>query len=209
VPCAAVAAVCVYVDCRLSAVRLDELCVVTNTIESCAVKVVCDNEELVIFAVYRPHSDTKENFTTKFIDMLNLGVVARAIMCILGDLNINLLVQDSLAVQNFVTELQSLSFLPLITKPTRFPSVNSNAVPSLIDHIWLNTLQQCSSGILLLDITDHLPTFIQIPRINHMSDKFKLKFRTHSPNEVDNFINRISAVDWQDMLQGDIDAQYD
>ena len=38
-----------------------------------------------------------------------------------GDININLLNQQCLAVETFITNLQSLHFIPVITKPTRFP----------------------------------------------------------------------------------------
>ena len=47
----------------------------------------------------------------------------------------------------------------LITKPTRFTSTSATN----LDHIYTNAIQNlCRSGVLILDISDHLPTFCLI-----------------------------------------------
>ena len=78
--------------------------------------------------------------------------------CLLaGDYNINLLkheVHDS--TRNFVNCLYDNSLISLITKPTRFGKSSS----TLIDNIFTNKCNQNAiSGILITDISDHLPNF--------------------------------------------------
>ena len=51
------------------------------------------------------------------------------------------------------------NFLPVITKPKRI----TYHTKTLIDHIYTNmTINQVNSGIVLFDISDHLPVFIVI-----------------------------------------------
>ena len=55
--------------------------------------------------------------------------------------------------------MQSYYFVPRITKPTRFSS-NTSETPSLLDQIWTNFVDNVTTGILSIDITDHCPMFL-------------------------------------------------
>jgi exonuclease III len=200
--------VSVSVDQRLSSVKLIDLCISSNTIETCVVRVVCNSEEIVIFALYRPHSDSVDNFSSLLVQLLSDRRLCNKKVVVLGDFNVNLLTENSEPVENFISSLQSLSFLPLITQATRFPPSQSPILPSLIDHIWVNTLHQCSSGILTTDISDHLPIFMHMPIIAETSsDKIKVQFRCHSEDQVDRFRERLMLVDWTHIVDGTIDEQ--
>jgi hypothetical protein len=50
-----------------SATKIEELCLSNETIESCVVRVLRGEEEVIIFAIYRPHSDYIENFNIKLV----------------------------------------------------------------------------------------------------------------------------------------------
>ena len=65
------------------------------------------------------------------------------------------------------------SFIPLITRPTRFSTYNS----SLIDNIFTNQSQDMLiSGILISDISDHLSIYHIMQKIsNHAKTKKKSK----------------------------------
>jgi hypothetical protein len=67
--------VSVFVDERYSAVMIGELSVCDDTIESCVVRVTCDGEEYFIVALYRPHSDTIENFNARTVNVINHDLV--------------------------------------------------------------------------------------------------------------------------------------
>ena len=50
------------------------------------------------------------------------------------------------------------NILPIITKPTRV--IDHTA--TLIDHIYTNSVQNLTAGILTIDITDHLLIFCTV-----------------------------------------------
>ena len=74
----------------------------------------------------------------------------------MGDFNINLLKYDCCNFANhFFKQLSSSGYMLLITKPTRI----TKSTATLIDNIFTNNLSRTeqSSGILINDISDHLP----------------------------------------------------
>jgi hypothetical protein len=200
--------VSIFINEQLTAIEVKELCIANETIESCVVKVNYDSEEIYIFAVYRPFSDVVDNFTAKLVEMLNSNHIANKNVILLGDMNINLLVQGSVPINGFVNEMHALNFHPTITKPTRFAVGDSNASPSLLDHIWLNFLTKTTSGILSTDISDHCPTFINIPRLkNDSPDKFKITFHDHSHHNFELFLHELYGLEWGLVLAGDANEQ--
>jgi hypothetical protein len=79
-----------------------------------------------------------------------------------GDFNINLLQVDSnLKVSDFVNCVYSHSLFPSIYRPTRITSKSA----TLIDNIFVSDPNFYSSGLLTVDISDHLPifTFCHVP----------------------------------------------
>ena len=78
--------------------------------------------------------------------------------CILtGDFNINLLNNNKDSeTENFLNILLSHQLIPTITKPTRYTDHSS----TLIDNIITNCVTSAyKSGVILTDISDHLPAF--------------------------------------------------
>ena len=78
----------------------------------------------------------------------------------LGDVNINLLSEDNDKVNTYLNSYLAYNFIPCITLPTR---ITDHSI-SLIDHIFIKMPKKliqnkCSSGNLILDISDHLPNF--------------------------------------------------
>ena len=96
--------------------------------------------------IYRPHSDTIENFNTHFSDFLKNRLLRNKFCIIMGDLNICLL-KPNVPNLNFSNLLFSHHFNPLITKATRFPQRDGEE-PSCIDHIWMNKYFDYSGAIL-------------------------------------------------------------
>jgi hypothetical protein len=164
-------------------------------------------EKYCIFAVYRPHADSIDNFSIQIEGMLRDNVLVNDKTILAGDLNINLLSEKCNQITNFVSCMQSLHFLPTITKPTRFPSNEQSGYPSLLDHIWFNSLCSYSTGIFSLDITDHCPTFFQIYIPAELDEKIKLTFRYHSPANVDKFIDALTNSSFDFCDSGNINYQ--
>lgn len=120
----------------------------------------------------------------------------------MGDFNVDLCKSESV---DFLNNLSSCGFVPTINRPTRI----TNTSISLIDNVLTNVntidsnVNVVSSGILLSDITDHLPIFVSanykmLPSNESMSP---LLARNYSPNSIENFMSRISNVNWDHVYQ--------
>ena len=128
--------VSIYVTKGYSFRRIDRLCICNSTIEVCVIEINSGGSlaNSVIFAIYRPHTDSIVNFTDAVSNLLQSELLLRKKIYLLGDFNINLLADSDASVEYFSSCLRSLSFLPYITQPTRFAS-NDASPPSLLDHI--------------------------------------------------------------------------
>ena len=110
---------------------------------------------------------------------------------ILGDMNIDLLKHHThQQTGGYLDMLNSHDLLPVITKPTRI----TNHTATLIDHIYTNTVNSLVSGILTIDISDHLPVFcmvdIKLKKQNH-----QMYFRDYSTFNTDSYLHDIYAID--------------
>ena len=179
------------------------LCRQTATIEINTVEVIINNSPLVIFGIYRPHSDSIDNFVQCLYPILSNQFISNKSSLIMGDLNINLCL-NSANVDNFSNSLRSFHFVPLITKPTRFDS-SGLSPPSVLDQIWYNKLDLHESGIVLHDLTDHLPTFITIPILNPLipNQKIKIRFRLYDQCGIDKFDKFMEDFDWNCIKSSD------
>lgn len=113
-------------------------------------------KNIIIGFIYRP----PDSDTDTFIDALCLTlemITKEHKMCFLfGDFNINPLKSNSSFSSDFLNVVFSTHFYSLIHKPTRITSTSA----TLIDNIMVNCLDyKMASGILLADISDHLPVF--------------------------------------------------
>ena len=105
---------------------------------------------------------------------------------ICGDFNLDTLKRKECPkIANFIDNMISHNTTMLINKPTRFPIGNQSGSPSILDHIYTNAENYVTNlGLLLTDITDHLPIFlvIQSSLIHKVSGKDLL---TRDYNKVD------------------------
>ena len=192
-----------FIDKRLNAEILSEFSISNEIIQLSTVKITFGNLNFIIIGVYRPHSGNIKDFTNKLLNILtNINLQHQKIF-ILGDFNINLLNDDN-DILLFKTEMNALSFSSLISKPTRFPPGNSFCLPSLLDHIWTNSLIDCYSGIILKDLSDHCPTFVNIPLDKEVNSNIKIKFRDYSEINTSNFCNAVADLDWNNIITCDI-----
>ena len=85
------------------------------------------------------------------------GNFKNKILYVCGDFNINLLKEDMhVQTRQFLDTMFSMGLFPLITKPSRIMSHSA----TLIDNIFTNELKhESTSGLILNDISDHLPVF--------------------------------------------------
>ena len=125
----------------------------------------------------------------------------------MGDYNINLLYDADNSVHNFMNTVLSHSFYPTIDKPTRITAQSA----TLIDNILTNDLVNHSTGVLITDITDHLPVFLVINKFkeSHRTDR-KFKKRNFNVSNVENYIHDLNATDWYLITStNDLHCMYD
>ena len=112
---------------------------------------------MIVTCVYRSPGSNVDVFS-EYIKQLFTDLSMRKSIFVCGDVNIAILKHESnIAAKSFLDTMYSIGLYPLIDRPTRI----SNHSFSLIDNIFTNVVNQTTlSGILLSDITDHLPIFV-------------------------------------------------
>ena len=200
--------VSVYVKDTLLSRKVPELSYVNSDIEICTVEIKVNGELILIIGIYRPHSGTVDAFSGELERVFQNPLFRATRCCVAGDFNICLL-QNNFNNSQFVNTFQSHHYFPVITKPTRF-SPNDNHLPSLLDHIWYNSLNIFESGIVSFDLTDHCPTFLQIPLPNLDSvdnnDNVKITFRLNNETNRDCFRQKVRDFDWASLSSNNIDV---
>ena len=82
-----------------------------------------------------------------------------------------------------------------MTKPTRI----TNHTATLIDHIYTNSVNRLISGVIPVDISDHLPIFCTVETsLKKHNGQFHL--RDYSKFNPEAYLQDISAVDWDVIL---------
>ena len=132
-------------------------------------------KNILIGIIYRHPKVSFTSFQNKLCEvMLTLDPSNNSVF-LLGDYNIDLSKQNiEPKVRNYINEVYSSGCCSLINKPTRITSISS----TILDHVYTNSSEKvCASGILVLDVSDHLPTFCTIQ--NNFYKPFKLKEQVH------------------------------
>ena len=200
--------VSIFASCELQSNLVEALSYCNATIEVCTIEVKIGNQLFYLIGIYRPHSDTVFNFNLALSEFLNNSILNNKVCVLMGDLNICLL-KDGEHTQSFMNILFSNHFTPLITKASRFSPVTGEA-PSLLDHIWLNKFIPFSAGIIDVDITDHLPTFLNLnlEKPNNC-EKIKVQFRDVNPANQNIFRGFLSSFAWPSLFSVNADAYLD
>ena len=200
--------VSVYYDEVLGVTKVEHLSYVNEDIEVCTVCIQSGDCKLCIIAVYRPPSGSIDRFSEFMLALLNDPIVLDRETVGSGDFNINLLSYGDQceATRKFAYNMSTYNFMSLVAKPTRFPSGNQVGQPSLLDHFWYNRFNSVDSGILLIGITDHLPTFLIIHHIEYsVNNSIRVQFRDHSRSNIDLFTDACGKIDWN-ILTNDVNG---
>ena len=131
---------------------------VEDTIETKFIEIINDNgKNIIIGVIYRPPNNNFDTFKNTINEILEKIDKENKLSYLMGDYNIDLLKSESCDyTNNFIEQLFTSSFFPLITKPTRI----THHTATLIDNIFTNNLEELedsTNGIIFSDISDHLP----------------------------------------------------
>ena len=159
------------------------------------------SKKCVISCIYR----TPGSNIDMFIDTINSifsdsKYISSLFVC--GDFNIDLLKNgEHVGTTKFIDAMYSIGLYPLIDKPSRITQYSA----TLIDNIFTNELtNQIISGLLINDISDHLPIFSLTRSSPKRLNSLKYKtIRKSSKESVDAFIEDLNRQTWHNTYKSD------
>lgn len=191
---------------------LSKLCYNTKTLESVFVEVISGTKKRsIVGCIYKHPCLPMNEFNTLFLaPLLHKANVEGKAIFLLGDFNCDLLKCDSdTEVQQFLDIMGSNSLCPQITLPTRI----SNTSKTIIDNIFCSPIigEHYFSGNIFSGISDHLPQFLIIGKLNTPKATPIFK-RQWSKFDREKFILDYFEIDWDKSLnlnKGDINSSFD
>jgi hypothetical protein len=85
-------------------------------------------------------------------------------------------------------------------QPTRITDDSA----TLIDNIYFNSIEHVTiSGNLIYNISDHLPNFFIVSKLNYKTYNKEIFIRDYSHYNEEDFNEEISAVDWNTVTNTD------
>ena len=202
--------VSLYVKSNVRFQPISRLCKTNGDIEANCIEIFLPSGSTFILGVYRPYSGSISQFCEEISEILEDNLLNNKTCVLLGVFNINLLT-DGNDTNNFINNMHSLHFLPIVTKPTRFGTDNIQA--SLLDHVWLNSLSyEYKCSIVMNDTTDHCPVLFQInfemvEMLNN--EKIRIKFRLSNDETRNNFKSYLTNFNWDSIKSNDVNVYYE
>ena len=183
-------------------IREDISVFIPHIFESIFIEVKTKHEKnQIIGVIYRPNTAPKADiniFSTTFIDILEIINKENKNSVIMGDFNIDLLqFSNHSTTDNFVNNVLSHSFIPVITRPTRLTFTSA----TVIDHIYTNDVtSKAKSGIIITDVADHFGTFyMKTKKCTENQAKYKT-IRQYNENNMNVFKNLIKQHDFTEIF---------
>ena len=170
----------------------------SKELESQFIEVVETNgKNSVIGVIYRHPCMTANIFNDEYLKDLTVKLANKNKKCfITGDFNFDLIKAENHTDTFEFLEVMATNFLlPTITVPTRINPRNN----TLIDNIFSSEINpDLKSGNLTVGISDHLPSFMIIPKNNqhHLPKKHNLHKRNWKNLDRENFILDYFSIDW-------------
>ena len=179
--------------------------------ETLALEVEMKKEKFNLACIYKPPGINTNEFADNFLPYIEeLSKKHKTYVC--GDFNIDMLKYSSHTdTTNFVDGMFSLGLNPVINKPTRI----STSSATLIDNIWSNqsvNVDKNISGIIIDDISDHLPVFHILQTSHQMKNSKNCEskcFRQESEKNISKMKRMLGEADWSNVLcETDVDNAY-
>lgn len=130
--------------------------VVDGIMEMITVEIINEKDKNVIIrCVSRSSGSCVETFTDIIMELFDRSQNNIVFLC--GDVNIDLENSSSLNTKSdFINSMNSLNLFPIISKPKRITSKSA----TVLDNIFTKAVDgKIVSGILITDVSDHLPVF--------------------------------------------------
>ena len=170
--------------------------------ECVAVEIKVGGKAFLVCCVYRTPGGDITEFNNHFEELNKHTSKRKKSMFILGDFNINLLNTDShKGSLEFAELMYGNGLVPLIQKPTRITEYSA----TLIDNIFTNVCEEgLESGIIVTDISDHLPVFACCPSQDEKRNKPLYKYCQNVTDEGLVTMNQyLLSCDWTQVLNSE------
>ena len=144
-------------------------CIRVTSFEFLLVKIVQPKStDTIDCVVYRHPDSNMKLFNLEFFNIIEY--FKNKNIFLLGDFNIDLLTASlHQCSSQFYGNVVSCSLLPVFTKPTRIIPNSQTTIHNILTNF---PIYNCTPKIVIENISDHFPTFLQIP-INY--DKLNIK----------------------------------
>ena len=201
--------VAVYIKNGINYKVIEEFCINKDNCFECVTVDLCGvmKKNIRISVMYRqPGSNIDECTETVNNIFSNISNSKTCYLC--GDLNIGLLNHDKhRKTKEFIDALYSLSMYPLIDRPSRITEYSA----TLIDNIFTNDLiTDKLSGLIINDVSDHLPVFSIIKNNFNKSHGEKKYFKMNNILNFENFKTELNNLDWNIIYEkNDVNLAYD
>ena len=201
--------VAIYVNETLKYRRVESKCFsVDDCFECLTIEIIINGSKNVIIAcMYRKPDSQIEKFTCE-LDELFGEIKNNKVLYITGDFNIDLIKQDTHSqTKHFIDTIFGMGLFPLITKPSRI----TNHSATLIDNIFTNNIHHKNiSGLIINDITDHLPIFnIYEYKVKKQDNTCVVYQRKMHEESILQLNKMLMEHDWHEILsQGDVNICY-
>ena len=123
------------------------------------------NNKVIIGNVHRPPRDICENyqqFNKEFTEILLRLQKTKGEITIVGDYNMDLLkIEHKPIIRDYLNSIMTQGFFPKITLPTRFSDLNGTLIDNVLCRLSHTSITN-PAGIIVTQISDHLPYFVCI-----------------------------------------------
>ena len=146
----------------------------------------------MVLNLYRPPQGSVSSFIEKLGKIISeLNLVATAEIYVLGDYNIDMLDNTSKSVKDLFRELKLHGALPLIKDFTR-----RSTTSACLDQIFSSSDVISSSGVLDLNISNHLAVFCTRKKKVNLKGKKQFEGRSYRNYIKEDFQDQIINLDW-------------
>jgi len=181
---------------------------VDNLYEVNTIEIDYEDKKSIVSCMYRKPGSCIDEFQSNIEDLVNSTKHKTLYIC--GDFNIDLIKYNSHEPsKQFTDSLFSLGLIPLITMPTRI----TNTSETLVDNIFTNNLStEHYNGILLADVSDHLPIFTMLqnysaPEKSGKTYVLKRKINDATVSKLNN--KYLSEETWSNVFESnDVNVAY-
>ena len=184
-------------------IRTDLSVFIPNVFESLFIEIISPSKSTIVGVIYRPNTAPKADidvFAYTLQDIMDIINNEHKHGVIMGDMNIDLLKFGSHQKTNeYLDNICSHGFLPIITKPTRVTPASA----TLIDHIYTNNLTSpADAGVIVTDVADHFGIFYAQKHKSSCSSKNTHKHaRYYSEININKFQKYLKETEFSNIMK--------